>query len=361
MKFYSISMMATAAFALVATIPAAHGQGADPHAVLEQGAKVTGLTGEDVPAYHLKATYTLYDIHKNTPTASGTMEEWYSKPGVWHRIYTEKKLSGSEWSTSPIKQFKLKDDKIDIGGRDNQVARPLLDPVRSAANYKSSVEMSLQAGTFAGMVLDCVSAANPAQAAGGGNPDILFPRLCFNAKDSTLQITTTSDTMTNYSEFKQLGNRQVATKVEVKPYNRLGTAIDVTLLEPLAAGDQAQLNPPGNAIELPYAHQPSDPPLVPVKITECAYPMEARNNQEHGVVSVPVVIQKNGSVKSNGYPLGPPHLAQSAMDCITGYKFEPFKLDGVAVDTSDVIMYDFENKPFTPSMVTIASQPGAKK
>src|SRR5271168_5132129 len=128
MKFSAHPCM-VAAFslaAIVAVCPAARAQSNDAHAILDKGVKATGLTGEDVPAWHLKATYTLYDIQKGSVTKSGTMEEWYSKPGVWHRVYAEKKLSGSEWSTSPAKQLSLKDDKLNVGQLNNQVARPLI-------------------------------------------------------------------------------------------------------------------------------------------------------------------------------------------------------------------------------------------
>jgi len=350
-----VALLATAAvFACSISIQA---QSDDPHAVLDKGVKASGLTGADVPAWHLKATYTLYDPVKGSATESGALEEWYTGPFTWHRVYTEKKQFASEWSTDRVKQLKAKDGKLDLSKLDQQVARPLVDPVFQAVNYKPSVEMSLQAGTFAGLVLDCVVAANPSQAAGAINPDVLFPRLCFDVKDSTLRFITTADTITSYSNFKPLGSRSVANKVEVKPYNRLGAALDITLLEPLPAADQAQITPPGNAVALPYAHQPGDAPLVPVRITECAYPMDARDSQEHGAVMIPVVIKKDGSVKSNGAAMGPPHLAMSAGDCVSNYKFEPFKIDGEAVDVSDTLVYTFDNKPFNPSTVSIASQP----
>jgi len=355
--FRSTIVAALAVAAVFTASPAARAQSDDPHAVLDKGVKATGLTGADVPAWHLKANYTLYDPLKGKATESGEFEEWYTGPFVWHRVYTEKKQSASEWSTDHLKQFKAKDGKLDLGKLDQQVAKPLVDPVFQAVNYKPSVEMTFQAGTFEGLVLDCISVTNPSQAAGAIDPDALFPRLCFDVKDSTLRFITTSNTITAYSNFKPLGSRSIANKVEVKPYNRLGTALDITLLEPLPAADQAQLTPPGNAVALPYAHQPGDAPLVPVHITECEYSMDARTNQEHGPVMIPVVIKKDGSVKGNGMAIGPQHLAMSAGDCVSNYKFEPFKIDGAPVDVSDTLIYTFDNKPFTPSMVVIASEP----
>ena len=148
-----------------------------------------------------------------------------------------------------------------------------------------------------------------------------------------------------------------ATKLEIKPYNRLGTGIEITTLEPLGAAEQAQVTPPGNAVELPYAHQAGDTALVPVHISECTPPVEAFSQGEHGPVSIPIVIKKDGSVKANGQAEGPQHLTMALGGCVSDYKFEPFKIDGEPVETSDVLIYDFETKPFTQTMVTLASQP----
>jgi len=72
---------------------------------------------------------------------------------------------------------------------------------------------------------------------------------------------------------------------------------------------------------------------------------------------IPVVIRKDGSVKTNGPAMGPQHLAMAAGDCVSNYKFEPFKIDGEAVDVSDTLLYTYENRAFNPSMVGLASQP----
>jgi hypothetical protein len=54
--------------------------------------------------------------------------------------------------------------------------------------------------------------------------------------------------------------------------------------------------------------------------------------------------------------MGPQHLAMAAGDCVGNYKFEPFKIDGEAVDVSDALLYDFENRAFD-GKVGIASEP----
>lgn len=359
------------AVAMAVAIPAtmAVAQAPTARGILQQGLKVTGLAGADAPAYHLKANYTLYDIRSGKETESGTMEVWQSAPGVWHRAYTEKKNAASVWSTSPTERVSTKSPRLNLTALDEQVAQPLLDPLHLGARYAPTLELSGQAGTFNGEVLNCVTVTYPMTAANGMNPDLLFPRYCFEAKTGALHVTTTSTVMTQYSNFKTLGSRQVATKVEVKPYTRLGTEIEVTTLEPLGAGDMAMVKPSGKTADFPLVHEPGDPPLVPVHIHECEYPIDARSGgpnsagDTHGVVSVPVIIDKDGKVKSNGYAMGPGPLARAAQDCVTGYRFQPYLVNGKPTEVSDTILYNYDGKPYTGlnGTVKIASQAPASK
>jgi Gram-negative bacterial TonB protein C-terminal len=322
--------------------------------VLNKGLAVTGLTASDVPAWHIKANYSLYD--RGNLTESGTLEEWATGPYTWRRTYTEKKQVSNEWSVTRAKQFQTKDSKLNLAQLDERVATTLTDPLFQAANYKPNMELDGRAGTFAGQTLNCVAAANPTAAAGIIDPNVLFPRLCFDAKDATLRYVNTPTTLISYTEFKTLGNRQVATKVNVNYGGKVAADLAITLLEPLTTGDQGQIAPDGKAAARPYMHLAGDAPLVPVKITECAYPMAASVKQEHGIVYIPVVIRKDGGVKPNGGAQGPPELAEAAGDCVGNWKFEPFKLDGEAIDVADTLIYNYDGKPFK-GVIGIASEP----
>jgi len=338
---------------LLSIVPSMHAQ-ATPRAILDKGVAVTGLTGTDVPAWHLKANYSLYD--RGNLTESGVLEEWATGPDTWRRTYTEKKLVGNEWSVTRAKQLQTKDSKLNLTQLDQRVATILTNPLFQAVNFKPDVDLDGRAGTFSGQVLNCVAAANPSAAAGNIDPNALFPRLCFDAKDATLRYVNTSTTLITYTEFKPLGNRQVATKVNVNYGGKPAADLQITLIEPLATGDQAQVTPDGKAAPRPYVHQPGDAPLVPVRITECAYPMAASVKQEHGVVLIPVIIKKDGGVKNNGNPQGPEDLAGAASDCVGNWKFEPFKLDGEAIDVADTLIYNYDGKPFK-GVIGIASEP----
>jgi hypothetical protein len=326
-------------------------------AVLDKGVAVTGLTAADAPAWHVKANYSLYD--RGNLTESGVMEEWYTGPYTWRRTYIEKKLVSNEWSVTRAKQLQTKESRLNLTQLDQRVATILTDPLTQAVNYKPGVDLDDRAGTFSGLILNCVAAANPTAAAGSIDPNVLFPRLCFDAKDATLRYVNTPTTLISYTEFKPLGNRQVATKVNVNYGGKDSANLEITLLEPLAAGDQGQVAPDGKAVPRPYLHRPGDSPLVPVKITECAYPMAASVKQEHGTIFVPVTIRKDGAVKNNGGAYGAPgteELQQAASDCVGNWKFEPFRLDGEPIDIADTLIYNYDGKPFK-GVIGIASQP----
>ncbi|WP_263350906.1 energy transducer TonB [Acidicapsa acidisoli] len=338
---------------LFSVIPSADAQ-ATARDALNKGLAVTGLTAEDAPAWHIKANYSLYD--RGNLTESGTLEEWATGPYTWRRTYSEKKQVNNEWSVTRAKQFQTKDSKLNLAQLDERVATTLTAPLFQAANYKPDMELDGRAGTFAGQTLNCVAAANPTAAAGIIDPNVLFPRLCFDVKDATLRYVNTPTTLISYTEFKTLGNRQVATKVNVNYGGKVAADLAITLLEPLTTGDQGQIAPDGKAAARPYMHLAGDVPLVPVKITECAYPMAASVKQEHGIVYIPVVIRKDGGVKPNGGAQGPPELAEAAGDCVGNWKFEPFKLDGEAIDVADTLIYNYDGKPFK-GVIGIASEP----
>ncbi|MFC5861022.1 energy transducer TonB [Acidicapsa dinghuensis] len=338
-----------------------HGQ-ATPRSILDKGVAITGLTAANGPGFHIKANYTLYD--RGNESESGTLEEWASGPWTWHRVYTEKKQAGSEWSLKHGDAVMTKGAKLNFVMLDARVATPLTNPLYYLVNYGSNADLNNQAGTFGGLTLDCLTVGNAASLAGKVDPDLLYPTMCFDETDSTLRYVKTTYRLTTYANFKPLGNRSVATKMDVNYGGKQDVAAEITTLEPLASGDQAQVAPSGKTVPEPYNHMATDAPLVSTHISECEYPMSAQTNHESGIIMVPVVIHKDGSVKSNGGGFGgPPDLNEAASDCVGGWKYEPFKLDGQPVDVAETLIITYNNGPFKgqPGYASQPPAPGAAK
>jgi len=350
---------AFAGAALLGTVSYAHAQDSNtPKSYLDNGLKVTGLTGTDASPFHIKANYTLFD-HGNI-VESGVFEEWATGPWAWHRMYTEKKMVANEWSITHVNHVTTKDSKLDLAKLDARVATPLTNPLFQAVNYTSGVDLDGVAGTFAGMTLNCVEVKDAAAHSGKTDPDLLFPLLCFDMKDSTLRFVKSTYTLITYSEFKPLASRSVATKMDVNYGGKTFTTAEISTLEPLGAADQAQVAPSGKTVPQPYMHQATDAPLVPVKLTECAYPISARNAQERATVQVNVIIRKDGSIKSAAGGTGPGDLVEAGKDCVDGWKYEPFKLDGEPIDVGEGFVLNFDGGPFKGEPA-YASQPPAVK
>ncbi len=360
--FYSrpVLLATLAAAALLGAMSYAHAQDANtPKGYLEKGMKVTGLTGDGASPFHIKANYNLFD-HGNI-VESGVFEEWATGPWTWHRTYTEKKLVANEWSISHANRATTKEsNKLDLAKLDARVATPLTDPLYQAVNY-SGMDLDGEAGIFAGVTLNCVQVKDAATHAGKIDPDLLYPMLCFDMQNSSLRFVKGAFFLSTYSEFKPLGSRSVATKLDVNYGGKTYTTAEITTLEPLAATDQALVAPSGKTVPQPYVHQATDAPLVPAKLSECAYPIEARNHAERGVVMVPVIIRKDGSVKANGYPMSPfPDLSQAGQDCVGNWKYQPFKLDGEPADVAETFILNFDGSNFKGEP-GYASQPPAPK
>ena len=349
-------MPGIAALFSVSLLPSLQAQ-VTPRSVLDKGLAITGLTAADGPAWHIKANYSLYD--RGNLTESGTLEEWATGPWTWHRVYTEKKATAAEWSVTRANHAQTKESKLNFAMLDSRVATPLTNPLYQAVNFTPDSNLDGKAGTFGGVVLDCINIKDAVRSASKVNPDLLYPMYCFDVKDATLRYARTSDTLISYSDFKPLDKRSVATKMDVNYGGKASVSAEITTLEPLSAADQAQVAPSGKTVPQPYMHQANDAPLVPVHLGDCAYPMSAMNAQERGTVMIPVIIRKDGSVKTNGFGMGQyGDLIGAGSDCVGNWKFEPFLIDGQPADVGETFILTFNGGP-SKGAPGYASQPPA--
>lgn len=93
----------------------------------------------------------------------------------------------------------------------------------------------------------------------------------------------------------------------------------------------------------PQAHVPADvmEKLVTHRV-DPDYPAAARSRKLQGVIVLDVVVGRDGSVVSV-HPLnGPEVLAQSAMDALRWWRFEPYRVDGQPVVVETTVAVEFE-------------------
>jgi protein TonB len=72
------------------------------------------------------------------------------------------------------------------------------------------------------------------------------------------------------------------------------------------------------------------------------YPVAARPNNLRGVVVLDVIVARDGSVARVRPLNGPDVLAQSAMDALRWWRFEPYRVNGQAVMVETTVAVEFK-------------------
>jgi TonB family protein len=97
------------------------------------------------------------------------------------------------------------------------------------------------------------------------------------------------------------------------------------------------------SVQLPEAHVPADvmEKLVRHRV-DPDYPLAARSSHLQGVIVLDVVVGTDGSVSSVRPLNGPEVLAQSAVDAMRWWRFEPYRVDGQAVVAETTVAMEFK-------------------
>lgn len=93
----------------------------------------------------------------------------------------------------------------------------------------------------------------------------------------------------------------------------------------------------------PQAHVPADvmEKLVRHRV-DPDYPAAARPGKLQGVIVLDVIVGRDGSVADVHALNGPEILAQSAMDAMRWWRFEPYRVDGQAVVVETTVAMEFK-------------------
>jgi hypothetical protein len=330
------------------------------HSILNSGMKSNALSGDDLMPWHLKMDIQLAEPGKPKPLMA-SLEEWSMGRYQWKRIYTshEQNLQGSELSVARFERYRSKpsDNGFDPYFLNLRAARPVIDPLYQAAGIKPDYELAIQRINTGGMTLNCVAVADPSAIVDidTTNPDYLFPAMCFD-DDSHLRLTSTSDTKVQFEEIQPFQNRAVARDIKVVVKGTLVAEMKVTLLEPWTAPDATQLQPGKGTVSEPYRIEPGMP--QPESVHEEGFPPPPRHSTVlspgqmyySGVVTVPIVIKKDGSVKVDTRAMiwVEQPVKDAAELAINRWKYKPYLVDGQPVEVGFTVHYNLD-KPFVPS------------
>ena len=104
-----------------------------------------------------------------------------------------------------------------------------------------------------------------------------------------------------------------------------------------------QDNQKTNTVPQPQAHVPADvmAKLVTHRV-DPDYPEAARPEKLQGVIVLDVVVGRDGSVLDMHPQNGPEVLAQSAMDALRWWRFEPYRVDGQPAVVETTVAVEFK-------------------
>lgn len=93
------------------------------------------------------------------------------------------------------------------------------------------------------------------------------------------------------------------------------------------------------------ADNPAAIPGEPVKMVSATYPDQARRIGQTGTVEVDVIVDERGKVLSAKAISGHNMLREAAVTAALGWRFNPTKVNGVAVRAEGRITFDFQRDP----------------
>jgi hypothetical protein len=336
------------------------------HRILDSGLKSNGLNASELKPWHMKA-----EIHFTPPVTppdkpkleSAQLEVWWAGPYQWKRVYTshEPHLVGAEWSESRFVQYRSRPDSdgFDPFAMNERAARPVIDPLYQAANFKPEYEMTMKRVNLQGSIITCVSVSNPAEYVNMDetNPDLLFPALCFDEK-MQLRAVVAPGSKRIYDDFQLFQNRAVAQDVKIIEKGAQIAEMKVTLLEAWTPTGADELKPDKRAVLEPYRIEAGQP--KPESVYEEGFKAPAANSgfAFRGSVDVPIVIKKDGSVKvDSNWSFWEKAVADVAVTATNKWKFKPYLVDGQPVEVSYSVHYNVDGKPFVPSYDRPKSKP----
>jgi hypothetical protein len=343
------------------------------HRILNTGTKTSGLKAEGLKPWHMKVDLQIPKMGKSKPD-SATLEVWSMGPYQWKRVYASKETDydGSEWSVSRFEQYRTKpngsgfDPGFDPSTIGSSTARPVIDPLYLAGNIQPNYEMTIMTTSLDGAALKCVLVENPSDYdVDQTNPDNRFPTVCID-NDLNVRAVSASDTAVKYSDFQPFQNRSIARDEKVLVNGALIAESKVTLLEEWAGADTALLKPGKGTVSEPYRLEPGMP--QPESVHEVGFPPPSKNSTSFGkgsqyfsgIITVPIVIKKDGSVKviTRGIVPPAPTLKDAVEDAINQWKYKPYVIDGQPVEVGYTVMYNLD-KPFVPSYNRPKAKPAA--
>jgi hypothetical protein len=236
---------------------------------------------------------------------------------------------------------------------------PVSDPLSEAGSIKPDYELEMM-HLNVGVALDCVSVVHPERYK---KPiyQQFFPTLCFDEK-LRLRLESWGSYVTQYDAYQTFQNHAVAGNVKEAYSGKTLWEYKQTALEALSPGDEVLLKPDKDAVSLPHSVEFGDPQPVPIYRAAGSTYLQADDVKKGEIVWIPIVIQKDGSVRAQSgrgaylRRAGSDLLSSNSGDTASGimplfaaaerWRFEPYIVDGNPVEVNFLLPFTEDGQPW---------------
>jgi hypothetical protein len=273
---------------------------------------LNGLESPDLLPWHIAVTYDQFDEDGDN-VHSGVYEEYWIGPKKYKRIYKSDNFNQTDYATD--KGLYRYGDQAWPSRAQLQVRAEVVAPFSYAATLQGYHERSVER-TFGGYTLHCALIE--------GNSGISDPtQYCFEPDSPILRYSHGDGWFqTVYNQILQFQGRNLAREVDVtdggKPYLKLR----VERAELISHVDDAEFIPPRDAVAL---HGDRVSGVNPTPINMSSNPQwPASLRSQHFIVTLEIVIGKDGHVISTHPVSGPPEALKACEDAVRKWVFKPY-------------------------------------
>lgn len=294
---------------------------------LSKQSALNGLESPDLLPWHIVVSYDQFDEDGDN-VHSGVYEEFWAGAKKYKRIYKCDDLNQTDFATD--KGLYRSGDQRWPNRAQSQVRAEILAPFAYGASL-ADVHARSQARTFNGYTLQCVVIER--------NSAISDPtQYCFELDRPILRYSRGDGWFqTVYNQVLPFQGRNLAREVDVtnggKPYLKLR----VERAELISQVDDAAFTPPPDAVAL-ASERISGVHPTPVNMSGTPqWPASLRS--QHLIVTLEIVIGKDGHVISARGVSGPPEAFKACEDAARKWVFKPYLVLGKPVEVEQKIEF----------------------
>ena len=294
----------------------------DPDAIAEwlhSKSARNGLQSTDLHPWHIVISYDQFDEDGDN-VHSGTVEELWASPKKYKISYKSDNLNQTDYATEQG-LFRVGDQRWPSRA-EMQARMEIVDPFSYVWKLQGFTANNADR-TFGSYTLHCVVLNKTGV--------ISVPRqYCFDDDGTVLRyVRGESWYQTVYNDTVTFEGRSIAQEVEVSDGGRPYLKLHVKAIEIIPLVDDKNFMPPADAVSF-MDKRITGVNLHPVQISNPEWPASLQD--QHFLVTVQVVVGKNGHVVSAQAISGPPEAHKAAESAVRKWVFPPYLVVGEPVE-----------------------------